>query len=229
MSQAENVPTTSRRSFMGGAAAASVAFPASAGAGVSELEQLHALEAEIYQAWEHLGSVCGILGEAEDALWKWEKQNPKPRGREPTRAELSQYLQQTLGEQGSKASFGAAYEQDGTEHKHALAAWEARHETAKEESRYNRACKLEDLANEPGPQRLKVSDARLGLRQRLSTQTPIRNWLGRWSKTWPGQPLGCRSSDPAQSDSRHRARSPSRLGGFFVWGADKRFFSLMVR
>ena len=133
---------------MGGAAAASVAFPASAGAGVSELEQLHALEAEIYQAWEHLGSVCGILGEAEDALWKWEKQNPKPRGREPTRAELSQYLQQTLGEQGSKASFGAAYEQDGTEHKHALAAWEARHETAKEESRYNRACKLEDLANE---------------------------------------------------------------------------------
>ena len=86
MSQAENVPTTSRRSFMRGAAVASAVIPASAGAVLAstdgELAKLLALEAEIFQAWEHLGSTCDILAAAEGRLHAWQEANPKPVVRE---------------------------------------------------------------------------------------------------------------------------------------------------
>lgn len=87
MSQAENVPTTSRRSFMRSAAAASAVLPASAGTALaltagSEIEEPRALEAEISQAWEHLGSVLDIFEQAEKRLAVWKEQNPKPVVRE---------------------------------------------------------------------------------------------------------------------------------------------------
>jgi hypothetical protein len=67
--------------------------------------------------------------------------------REATRKEHRTFLQRVANGEGLKADLGAAYERDSAEHTRALSAWEARHEAAKEESGYNRADTLGDLAN----------------------------------------------------------------------------------
>jgi hypothetical protein len=108
--------------------------------------KLLALEAEIYQAWKHLGSVLDTVATGEAALHKWEKQNPKPIMRDPTKAE-SRVLRLAFAE-GGEASFGEEYEKEYATHKCALSAWEARHETANEDTGCNRAHELASLASE---------------------------------------------------------------------------------
>jgi hypothetical protein len=107
--------------------------------------KLLALEAEIYQAWEHLGSK--ILETAENAQHEWNEQNPRPTMRDPTKAE-SRTLRLGFANDERVPSFGEEYERDEADHKRALAEWEARHEAAKEDTGYNLAHELEEEANE---------------------------------------------------------------------------------
>jgi hypothetical protein len=110
-------------------------------------QKLRALEAEIYLAWEHLGSVLEIhLGAAETRLHDWKKANPKPIMRDPTKAE-SRTLRLAFAN-GGESSFGEEYEKEYAEHKRVLSAWEVRHETAEKETGCNRAHELESLASE---------------------------------------------------------------------------------
>src|SRR5436190_2005039 len=141
MSQAENTPTTSRRSFMRTAVAASAALPTAAAAfeQADELSSSRALEAEVSQGWEYLGSACAIFAPAEQKLWAWEKQNPKPTMREPTPAESKEFMRrltQRMTEPGpwQPSTYGDAYKKDEAEYERALAAWEQRRESAKEET-----------------------------------------------------------------------------------------------
>jgi hypothetical protein len=186
MSQAEKVPTTSRRSFMRGAAIASAALPASAGAalamsaGTCEHELL-AFETEISQAWEHLGSVCGIHEVAEKRLAAWQNANPKPTLREPTTAEKKDFLHRVLNGEGLSAKFGEDYEKASAEHERALKAWKTRHEAAKQESGYNRAHELEGLANSrlrAAIEAMAVTRARTveGIRCKARASAKIEEW-----------------------------------------------------
>jgi hypothetical protein len=130
-------------------AVVSAGLPATAAnprlAAASERELL-ALEAEIYQAWEHLGSVCDIVATAEGRLYKWKR---KPQTNNAgSDAERAQSFPSARGQWGGlEGRLGRRYERDSAEHTRALSAWEARHEAAKGESGYNRADTLGDLAN----------------------------------------------------------------------------------
>jgi hypothetical protein len=111
--------------------------------------KLRALEAEIYQAWDSLGSVLEILEAGEKALSEWEKQNPKPESGELTQGEIQMLYRRLMGEKGPPDdSCAAEYEKNKVERKRVMAAWETRHEAAKEETGYNRANQLESQAGD---------------------------------------------------------------------------------
>jgi hypothetical protein len=153
MSQAENVPTTTRRSFVRSAAVASVTLPAAIAntgpADASERELL-ALESEMSHVWEHLGAALDLYDVAETRVAAWTKANPKPTLREPTKAE-TKHFRQHIGRQLAdgeplRANYGGEYEKAEAAHKRAIEGWEAAHEKAEEELGYNRADQLVRLA-----------------------------------------------------------------------------------
>jgi hypothetical protein len=151
---------------MRSAAAASAVLPASAGTALaltagSEIEELRALEAEISQAWEHLGSVLDIFEQAEKRLAVWKEQNPKPVVRECklySQDEADAAIRQAQERDARDPSFrspsfiyvpvaNADYKAAWREHEEAMKAWDERHEAAKEESGYNRADALAESAH----------------------------------------------------------------------------------
>jgi hypothetical protein len=70
-----------RRSMLAGAAAvpvATAAIPAVVQAAITPDAAIFDLVKRLSTAWKHLGEVCDMRGIADDAMFQWEKQNPKP-------------------------------------------------------------------------------------------------------------------------------------------------------
>jgi hypothetical protein len=76
MSQAESVPTTSRRRFLQAGAAASLAVPAVA-LPFADAEVL-AMEPVVADLWKRLGPVLDEANRCDNAMFEWRRQNPEP-------------------------------------------------------------------------------------------------------------------------------------------------------
>jgi hypothetical protein len=124
MSQAESVPTTSRRRFLQGGAAASLAVPAVA-LPFADAELL-AMEPVVADLWDRLGPVLDEVNRYEEAMREWRRQNPQPvipevdLSARPTFAELMKSID----------AHSKECEADEQAYKAARAAWEKKEATA---------------------------------------------------------------------------------------------------
>ena len=136
-----------RRSILAGAAAvpvATAAIPAIAGAAFAPDAAIFELETRLSAAWKHLEEVCTMREVAEDAMSRWEKQNPKPQ------AEKVNYkiTPATTVEEMTGWAKGACDAEANSQYKQAVAEWDRLHSEAEASSGYTAVDEAEGAVND---------------------------------------------------------------------------------
>jgi hypothetical protein len=125
----------SRRSLVAGAATIpAVALPAIPAVHAASELAIKQLGTELSAAIDDHSAVCDRLGIAEEAMWEWERRNPKPEMSETDDADYTRAMERVAADLRAAVKIKDKTQQDA--HDAAVKAWTQRKEVAERECGY---------------------------------------------------------------------------------------------